>query len=147
VWVPLVLLTLGVNEDSLLLAGVIFVIQGLLVAGQQETHANSGRGDFYRLVGVSTLHRFVSVEVPDLLNETSRSISMLWLVLIGVVIATEYIGSVNGVGRALSILVSYADTGSVAAVSFFTGLVTIVVAASISAVTSRGYSTSARAAS
>jgi len=72
---------------------------------------------------------------------------MLWLVLIGVVIATEYIGSVNGVGRALSILVSYADTGSVAAVSFFTGLVTIVVAASISAVTSRGYSTSARAAS
>lgn len=141
VWVPLALLAFGVNEHSLLIVSVIFVVQGLLVSAPEQLLYQRRRSSFYELVGVSPVRRFLFVELPDLLNEMSRSIIMLWLVLVGVVIATEYIGSVSGVGRALSILVSYADTGSVAAASTLTGLVTMCIAAGIDAAAARTHTT------
>lgn len=137
VWVPLMLLAFGVNEQSLLVASIIFVVQGLLVSAPEISLQTRRRLAFYRLIGVAPVRRFMSVELPDLVNEMSRAITMLWLVLVGVVIATEYVGSVSGVGRALSILVSYADTGSVLAVSLLTGLGTMCIAAGIDAFAAR----------
>ena len=114
VFAPLLLLAFGANEPTLLLAAAAFTFFGLLISTPDRDVTRTTRAAFSRLARQSSAYRWWRLYLPETLSSMRDAFSMLWLVLVGVVVVLEYMGGTQGFGRAMSVLVSYAEISSVA---------------------------------